>query len=163
MRRTVLYLAAAGIALVAGAILIQLQSPTTALSSKSNVVVTNFQQNHGFVLQSNSGSQVEDNSTFSLGEQSLKITTEGGASSVFTRKSLTPALNFTDKALKVWVKTDSVDNIRELRISATGDDFRTWIDYWISGAGAQPTFLQNNKWSEARGVVGAAAFHRQDE
>lgn len=98
-------------------------------------------------MQSRAGSQAEDSSTFALGKQSLKITTGGDGSPVFTRKSLSPSLNFTDRFLKVWVKIDGVDNIRELRISATGDDFRTWTDYWIAGAGADATFLQDNKWN----------------
>jgi peptidoglycan/xylan/chitin deacetylase (PgdA/CDA1 family) len=49
--------------------------------------------------------------------------------------------------VKAWVKVDRVDNIRELRISVTGDDFRTWTDYWIAGDGASAAFLQNNKWN----------------
>jgi peptidoglycan/xylan/chitin deacetylase (PgdA/CDA1 family) len=149
MRKAILYTATAifGIALFTSALFIQDQSPTVALSSKSSVVVTNFQQDHGFVKQSGAGSQADDNSTFSLGEQSLRLTTEGDGTSVFTRKTVSPALNFTDRALKVWVKVDSVDNIRELRISATGDDFRTWIDYWISASNADARFLRNDKWN----------------
>jgi peptidoglycan/xylan/chitin deacetylase (PgdA/CDA1 family) len=149
MRRTILYSAAAfaGVALIAGAFLIDYPSSTTALSSRSNIVVTNFQPDHGFVMQSSAGSQADDTSTFALGEQSLKITTEGDGASVFTRKALSPPLNFTDRLLKVWVKADSVDNIREMRISATGDDFRTWTDYWIAGSGADASFLQNDRWN----------------
>ena len=149
MRKAILYSAAVfGVAaLVASAFLLQYQSSSTALSSKSNIVVTNFQPGHGFVIQSSAGSQLDDPSTFALGEQSLRITTEGDGSSVFTRKAITPALNFTDRMVKAWIKVDRVDNIRELRISATGDDFRTWTDYWIAGDGASAAFLQNNKWN----------------
>ena len=158
MRKTILYSAAAfaGTVLVASAFLINYQSPTTALSSKSNIVVTNFQADHGFAIQSSAGSQADDPSTFALGEQSLRITTEGDGTSVFTRKTLSPPLNFTDRLLKVWVKVDSVDNIREFRISATGDDFRTWMDYWIAGSGADASFLQNNKWNVVTLSLGQA-------
>lgn len=98
-------------------------------------------------MQSSAGSQLDDPSTFALGEQSLRITTDGDGSSVFTRKAITPTLNFTDRMVKTWVKVDGVDNIRELRISVTGDDFRTWTDYWIAGAGAEAEFLQDNRWN----------------
>lgn len=149
MRKATLYsiAAIAGTALVAIALLIQYQSSSTALSSNSNIVVTNFQQGHDFVMQSSAGSQLDDPSTFALGEQSLRITTDGDGSSVFTRKAITPTLNFTDRMVKAWVKVDGVDNIRELRISVTGDDFRTWTDYWIAGAGAEAEFLQDNRWN----------------
>jgi peptidoglycan/xylan/chitin deacetylase (PgdA/CDA1 family) len=158
MRRTILYSAAAlaGAALVASAFLINYQSPSTALSSTSNVVVTNFQPDHGFIIQSGAGSQADDLSTFALGEQSLRITTEGDGTPVFTRKALSPPLNFTDRFLKVWVKVDSVDSIRELRISATGDDFRTWTDYWIAGSGADASFLQDDKWNVVTLSLGQA-------
>lgn len=112
--------------------------------------------------------QFDDPSTFALGEQSLKITTEGDGSAVFSRKALEPALNFTDKVLKVWIKVDGVDNVDELRLTTTGDDFRTWSDYWISGSGAQATFLRDNKWnvitlSPAQSVmIGAADVSRVD-
>jgi peptidoglycan/xylan/chitin deacetylase (PgdA/CDA1 family) len=149
MRKATLYSTAAiaGAALVAIALLLHYQSPTTAISSTGNIVVTNFQMGHGFVMQSSAGSQLDDPSTFALGEQSLRITTDGDGSSVFTRKAITPALNFTDRMLKAWIKVDGVDNIRELRISVTGDDFRTWTDYWIAGAGAEAEFLQDNRWN----------------
>lgn len=138
-------------AIAAGALLLQYKSlsPTSssALISRSEIVVTNFEPGHGFGLQSSAGSQLDDTSTFALGGQSLRLTTDGLASPVFTRKALSPALNFTDRVLKVWIKVDGADNISELRISATGDDFRTWTDYWISGAGADTGFLRDGEWN----------------
>lgn len=121
---------------------------STALTSTSDIiVVTNFQQDHGFVLQSRAGEQVDDPGEYALGVQSLKITTEGNSAPVFTRKQLVPALNFTDRVLKVWLKVDGVQNVRELRISTTGDGFRTWSDYWVAGAGARADFLPDNNWT----------------
>ena len=149
MRKATLYsiAATAGAALVAIILLLQYQSPSSAVSSTGNIVVTNFQPGHGFVMQSSAGSQLDDPLTFALGEQSLRITTDGDGTSVFSRKAITPPLNFTDRMLKAWIKVDGVDNIRELRISVTGDDFRTWTDYWIAGAGAEAEFLQDNRWN----------------
>ena len=149
MRKATLYsiAATAGAALVAIMLFLQYQSPSSAVSSTGNIVVTNFQPGHGFVMQSSAGSQLDDPLTFALGEQSLRITTDGDGTSVFSRKAITPPLNFTDRMLKAWIKVDGVDNIRELRISVTGDDFRTWTDYWIAGAGAEAEFLQDNRWN----------------
>lgn len=146
-RATSLSIAAAFAALLVIAFLFQYQSPSTAQSPRSEIVVTNFQEGHGFVLQSSAGSQVDDPTTYALGLQSLMLKTDGDSSPVFTRKALTPALNFTDKVVKLWIKVDGVDNVSELRITTTGDDFRTWTDYWISGAGASASFLRDNRWN----------------
>jgi peptidoglycan/xylan/chitin deacetylase (PgdA/CDA1 family) len=122
--------------------------PTTALTSTTDViVVTNFQKDHGFVRQSRAGEQLDDAGEYALGNQSLKMMTEGNSAPVFTRKELVQSLNFTDRVLKVWLKVQGVDNVRELRVSTTGDDFRTWSDYWIVGPGARADFLPESMWT----------------
>ena len=147
----------AAAALLAGTLFLQNQNLSTAAVSRTEIVVTNFQQDHGFVLQSSAGTQRDDPTTYALGEQSLMLTTDGEGSAVFTRKALTPALNFTDRALKVWVKIDGVENLGELRISTTGDDFRTWTDYWVAGARSEAGFLRDNEWNVVTISPGQAA------
>jgi peptidoglycan/xylan/chitin deacetylase (PgdA/CDA1 family) len=149
MRRTIAlsFIAVAVAGLVAGALFLHSQNSSTAAITRNDIVVTNFQADHGFVLQSSAGAQRDDRSTYALGEQSLMLSTDGDRSPVFTRKALTPALNFTDRVLKIWVKIDGIDNLGELRISATGDDFRTWTDYWISGSRSEAGFLRDNEWN----------------
>ncbi|MGH9991294.1 MAG: polysaccharide deacetylase family protein [Nitrososphaera sp.] len=124
-------------------------SPSTALVSKGDVIVTNFQPGHGFVIQSASGPQVDDTSDFAIGNQSLKLVTDGDGSAVFTRKSeISPALNFTDRLLKLWIKVNGTGNLSELRVTVTSDDFRTYTDYWIAGGkGAGTGFLVDNEWN----------------
>ena len=123
--------------------------PSTALVSNRETIISNFQSDHGFVLQSGAGTQHEDPSNFAIGNQSLKLMTAGDGSPVFTRKSdILPALNFTDRLLKVWIKVNGTENVSELRITVTSDDFRTYADYWIAGdAGAQASFLGENRWN----------------
>lgn len=148
MRRTVaIFLAVAVVAASLIGALLGIQTPSTAASPKSEVVISNLQQDHGFVLQSSAGTQQDDLAEYALGTQSLKITSDGNGEPVFTRKELSPALNFTDRMLKIWIKIDGVGNIGELRLSATGDDFRNWADYWISGDKARATFLRDNQWN----------------
>ncbi len=124
-------------------------SRTSALVSSNEVIITNFQAGHGFVRQSAPGEQLDDTLDFAIGSQSLKLVTYGDGSAVFTRKSdILPALNFTDRVLKLWIKVNGTDNIRELRITITNDDFRTYTDYWISGAlGASAEYLRDNQWN----------------
>ena len=112
---------------------------STAQVSNRELILSNFQSDHGFVLQSGTGIQLEDTTSFAIGNQSLKLVTTGDGSPVFTRKSdIVPALNFTDKLLKVWIKVNGTDSVSELRVTVTSDDFRTYTDYWIAGdAGAQ--------------------------
>lgn len=146
-KATVIFFALAGAAaLLTTALGLYQQNLSTALNSPGEVIVTNFQHGHEFVRESNAGSQIDDANEYVFGEQSLRITTDGDGSSVFTRKQLEPALNFTDRVLKVWIKINGTHNISELRASVTGDDFRTWNDYWISGSGANADFLRDNRW-----------------
>lgn len=144
---TIAFFALAGMAaLLATDLALYQQNLSTALDSPGEVVITNFQQGHGFVRESSAGSQLDDPAEYALGEQSLRISTDGDGSAVFTRKQLAPALNFTDRVMKVWIKIDGIDNVSELRVSVTADDFRTWADYWISGEGADAAFLRENRW-----------------
>jgi peptidoglycan/xylan/chitin deacetylase (PgdA/CDA1 family) len=124
-------------------------APSTAQVSNRELILSNFQSDHGFVLQSGTGTQLEDTTSFAIGNQSLKLVTTGDGSPVFTRKSdIVPALNFTDKLLKVWIKVNGTDSVSELRVTVTSDDFRTYTDYWIAGdAGAQAGFLGENRWN----------------
>lgn len=146
---------AAGVFALAGALGLAWQMfdnffiPSTALLSKGEIIISNFQTNHGFLAQSNEGSQSDDTTDFAIGEQSLRLITEGNGMPVFTRKSsILPNLNFTDRVLKIWIKVDDIDNVSELRISITGDGFRTFRDYWIAGdAAASAGFLRNNQWN----------------
>ena len=72
----------AAAALLAGALFLQYQNTSTAAVSRNDIVVTNFQQDHGFVLQSSAGTQRDDPRTYALGEQSLMLTTDGEGSAV---------------------------------------------------------------------------------
>jgi peptidoglycan/xylan/chitin deacetylase (PgdA/CDA1 family) len=124
-------------------------APSTAQVSNRELVITNFQSDHGFVLASEAGTQLQDAASFAIGSESLRLMTLGDGSPVFTRKSdIVPALNFTDRLLKVWVKVNGTENLPELRLTVTGDDFGTYTDYWIAGdAGMQASFLGENRWN----------------
>jgi peptidoglycan/xylan/chitin deacetylase (PgdA/CDA1 family) len=124
-------------------------APSTAQVSNRELIISNFQLDHDFVLVSETGSQLQDAASFAIGNQSLKLVTLGDGSPVFIRKSdIVPALNFTDRLLKVWIKVNGTENVSELRVTVTGDDFRTFTDYWIAGdAGMQASFLGENRWN----------------
>ncbi len=115
----------------------------------SGLIVTNFQPAHGFVMRSSSGTQADDRGHYMIGNQSLRISTNGDGSEVFTGKSeISPALNLTDRLLKLWIKVNSTVSLAELRVTMTGDDFQTFTDYWIAGGmGASTGFLVDNEWN----------------
>jgi len=122
---------------------------STAQVSNKELIVSNFQSDHGFILASETGTQLQDPASFAIGNQSLKLVTPGDGSPVFTRKSdIVPTLNFTDRLLKVWIKVNGTENMSELRVTVTADDFGTYTDYWIAGdAGMQSSFLGENRWN----------------
>jgi peptidoglycan/xylan/chitin deacetylase (PgdA/CDA1 family) len=95
------------------------------------------------------GNQTDDRVDLAMGEQSLRIVTQGDGLPVFTRKSdISPALNFTDRLLKVWIKVNGTDNVSELRVTVTNDEFQTFADYWIAGdMSADASFLRENQWN----------------
>ncbi len=123
--------------------------PSTAQISNRELIISNFQSDHGFVLVSETGTQLQDAASFALGNQSLKLVTSGDSLPVFTRKSdILPSLNFSDRLLEVWIKVNGTENVSELRVTVTGDDFGTYTDYWIAGdAGMQASFLGENRWN----------------
>jgi peptidoglycan/xylan/chitin deacetylase (PgdA/CDA1 family) len=112
-------------------------------------LITNFGAGHGFAKSSTTGAQTDDIADFAMSTQSLKLTTAGDSQPVFARKTnLSPALDLTDKFLKVWVKISDTSKIKELRVTVTSDNFVTFKNYRIYGNGVYAKELQNNQWYE---------------
>jgi|GEM_PF-3425497 len=112
-------------------------------------LITNFGAGHGFAKSSAAGTQIDDITDFVMSTQSLKLTTAGDGQPVFARKTnLSPALDLTDKFLKVWVKISDTSKIKELRVTITSDNFATFKNYRIYGNGVYAKDLQNDKWHE---------------
>ena len=113
-------------------------------------LITNFGAGHGFAKQSAVvGIQSDDKTDFVMSTQSLKLTTDGNGQGVFTRKTnMSPALEFTGKFLKVWIKISDTSKIKELRVTVTSDNFATFKNYKIYGSDVYAKDLQNNEWSE---------------
>lgn len=98
------------------------QNHAVALES----VLNNFQSGHGFVKQSAAGTQTDDTTIFIKGSQSLKLTTDGLGSAVFTRKaSISPNLNITRKQIKIWLRIDDPTKISELFVYLSSDNLST--------------------------------------
>ncbi len=112
-------------------------------------LITNFGAGHGFTKSSTAGTQVDDTADFMTSAQSLKLSTAGDGQPVFVRKTnISPALDFTGKFLKVWIKISDASKIKELRVTVTNDNFATFKNYRIYGSGVYAKDLQNNQWNE---------------
>ncbi|MGH9921224.1 MAG: polysaccharide deacetylase family protein [Nitrososphaerales archaeon] len=116
----------------------------------NEALITNFGAGHGFAKQSAVvGTQIDDKTDFTMSTQSLKLTTDGDGQGVFTRKTdISPAIDFTGKFLKVWIKISDISKIKELRVTVTNDGFATFKNYKIYGSGVYAKDLQNNQWNE---------------
>ncbi|HLE35087.1 MAG TPA: polysaccharide deacetylase family protein [Nitrososphaerales archaeon] len=117
--------------------------------SVKETLITDLGPGHGFAKWVTIGKQVDNTDDFVIGNQSLKLTTEGDGQAVYTRKTkISPAIDFTDKFLKVWVKVNDTSKISELRVSITGDNFKTFRDYRLHGLAFEAKQLGNNQWNE---------------
>jgi len=112
-------------------------------------LITHFGAGHGFAKSSAAGTQTDDTTDFARSTQSLKLATDGDGQAVFARKTnMSPALDFTGKFLKVWIKISDTSKIKELRVTVTNDNFATFKNYRIYGTGVYAKDLQNNQWNE---------------
>lgn len=121
---------------------------TTSYDSDEVSTLTQFQTTNEFRKLSASGLQEDDISDFVIGQQSLKLTTDGNSSPVFTRKTgIAPSIDMTDKSVAIWLKVSNAENLGELRVTVTGDRFQTLRNYWIDTKdGKIGTPLIDNEW-----------------
>jgi hypothetical protein len=112
-------------------------------------MITDFQAEHGFKKMGSAGFQMDDTAEFVIGQQSLKLSTNGDGIAVFTRKiDISPAIDLTNSSLKIWLKVSDVQNIKELRVTVTGDRFQTLRNYWIyTSDGSISTPLNDDEWT----------------
>jgi hypothetical protein len=112
-------------------------------------MITYFQVEHGFKKMGSAGFQVDDTDEFALGKQSLKLSTNGDGVAVFTRKTgVSPSIDLANSSLKLWLKVSEAQNIKELRVTVTGDRFQSLRNYWIyTSDGSISTPLRDNQWT----------------
>lgn len=120
-----------------------------AQAANSDSMIANFQPGHGFLNQVTAGGmQTDDGDDYTLGEQSLRLTTSGDESAVFTRKAnISPHLDLENKLLKVWLKVSDTSKLDELRITVTGDEFETHRNFWLYSPNQFSTPIENNQWT----------------
>lgn len=98
--------------------------PTDNRPFPKHTVMTNLQAGHGFAKQSAQGTQADDATDYVKGSQSLKLTSDGIGSAVFTRKiNIAPTIDLTGKYIKVWVKVSDVSLLSELWFYVSSDNF----------------------------------------
>jgi len=117
---------------------------------KSEIKISGFEKNHGFIKESNAGKLEDDLSEFVNGKQSLKITTNGKGEEVIIRKdNIWPKIDFDERFLKTWIKISNVNKIAGLKITVSGDNFETFKTYWIHKNNTSPSAVnfRNNQWN----------------
>lgn len=97
----------------------------------SETMIELFGSSNGFTKQSAAGTQAQDTTFFFRGDQSLKLTTDGDGSAVFTREaSISPTIDLTGKYLKVHVAVSDVSKVSELWLYASSDNFSSAFYTW---------------------------------
>lgn len=92
----------------------------------AQTVLTQFQSGHGFVKSAGTGSQADDTSDFTVGSQSLAITTLGDGSAYITQKSsISPVINMTGKQLRIKFKVVGIANVTDISLYLSSDNAAT--------------------------------------
>lgn len=81
-------------------------------------VITNFNAGHGWVKQSAQGTQTDDTTQFMTGSSSLRLTSDGIGSAVFTRRTGLAAINLTNRHLITRMKCPDASRLTEIWIYA---------------------------------------------
>lgn len=116
-------------------------------ANTTDTVITNFQSGHGYTKISAAGTQTtNDTTSFIRGSQSIKLVTDGLGSAVFTRKtSISPAIDITNKHVKVIVMVDKPLNITELFFYLSSDNVTAnWVTIKPSD---DVTAIKPNVWT----------------
>ena len=117
---------------------------------KSEIKISGFEKNHGFIKESIAGNLEDDLSEFVNGKQALKITTDGNGEEVIIRNdNIQPKIDFDERFLKTWIKISDVKKISELKITISEDNFDTFKTYWIHKNNTSPSAInfRNNQWN----------------
>lgn len=120
----------------------------TVKQNRVTNILTTFQNGHGFVKQSPTGTQTDDTTDFSLGSQSLKLKTPGDGTTVFSRKTNMGPFDATGKQVKVTFKIKNVRNASQFQVylftSGGTANFFTASPIELP---AQRLWVNENEWS----------------
>ncbi len=112
--------------------------------------VFTFQKDEGIIKQTGDGALTFDKTDYLMGEQSLKLTTDGkkGYEKIL-KTNINPPLDFRDKHLKAWIKISDPVYVDKIWIKVTHNDFvdykTYWIHQWVSTPSAK--YFQKDTWS----------------
>jgi len=113
-------------------------------------IITTFQQGDNLSKLTSDGVVTFDTEDYVIGEQSLKITTDGnGNPEIIRLTNISPPIDFTEKFLKAWGKISYRSAVEKLRITVSSDNFETSKTYWIHQRPSSPTAksFQTNVWN----------------
>jgi peptidoglycan/xylan/chitin deacetylase (PgdA/CDA1 family) len=99
--------------------------PIAAAAQQVDSFITQFQGDHGFTatVAGTAASSMADTNDFTLGTQSVFVDTNGiGGTSTIARTSM-PAIDFTGKMLKVWMRVDNIAHAAALDIQIGNSNF----------------------------------------
>ncbi len=112
--------------------------------------VFTFQKDEGLRKQTGDGILTFDKTDYLMGEQSMKITTDGqmGYEKIL-KTNINPPLDFRDKHLKAWIKVSNPNYVDKIWIRVTHNDFVDYKTYWIHQWVSTPSskYFQKDTWS----------------
>lgn len=93
-------------------------------------VLSTFQSPHGFSVITVNGSQNNDSSEVIYGTQSLRLLTNGaGNPTTSQRTNITPAIDITNKCIRIRIKVDKPLNVTQLYIYFSSDNV---TNHWVT-------------------------------
>ena len=99
--------------------------PVTAAAQTVDSFITQFQGDHGFTASvvGAATSSMADTSDFTLGTQSVFVSTSGlGGTSSIARTSM-PAIDFSEHMLKIWIRVDNIAHAAALDVQLGNSNF----------------------------------------
>jgi len=150
----ILFLIVIGISIPLIMTFISQETDIVEISSQNKIegeqTVFTFQKDEGITKLSGDGALTFDKTDYIMGEQSLKLTTDGqyGLEKIL-KTNINPPLDFRDKHLKAWIKISNPVDVDKIWIRVSHNDFGKYKMYWIHQWPSTPSakYFQRDTWS----------------
>lgn len=113
----------------------------------NETIIEDFTSGHGWIKQSAAGTQSDDTTDFIVGDQSLKLSTEGAGAAVFTRSGvLSPTVDLSGKQIVLRFKIDDVSVPVEFWFYASSDSFVSAFYTWKVSDSGLTNWVIDGEW-----------------
>lgn len=119
-------------------------APTPSLRRRDTV--STMATGHGWTLQT-AGTITDDTFEPCLADQSLRIEPDVSTTCNVRITGTSPSVDMLDNYVGVWLKTDSMTDISELRLYVTGDGFSSFAVFDLDEGSGATRYTTNDQWT----------------